>query len=188
MNLLASGENAHSFLGSKLTHRVKILFCTREKFSRGVPGASPWFSDLRFNSWDALATVWICPVNLCLLLRKIREMLLLGLFKWILSGKIIRGLQNNYKINILYVNYGAECLKVYLYVLSIFFSAKSAQYTVFTMEIRKQRENSKLISNPLKNSIKFSVVYLRVTVTHFVPTGTFKLPPSSRPQISKGNL
>lgn len=60
--------------------------------------------------------------------------------------------------------------------------------TVHSMEIRKQRENSKLISNPLKNSIKFSVVYLRVTVTHFVPTGTFKLPPSSRPQISKGNL
>ena len=56
------------------------------------------------------------------------------------------------------------------------------------IEIRKQRENSKLISSPLKNSIKFSVVYLRVSVTHFVPTGMFKLPPSSRPQISKGNL
>lgn len=69
-----------------------------------------------------------------------------------------------------------------------FFLQKSAQYTVFTMEIRKQRENSKLISNPLKNSIRFSVVYLTVSVTHFVPTGTFKLPPSSRPQISKGSL
>lgn len=136
-------------------------------------------------------SMWICPVNLCLLLRKIRDMLLLGLFKWILSEKIIRGLQNKIKINILYVNYGAECLKVYTFVCSLkffFFLQKSEQYTVFAIEIRKQRENSKLISSPLKNSIKFSVVYLRVSVTHFVPTGMFKLPPSSRPQISKGNL
>lgn len=145
MNVLASREDAHSFLGSELTRRVKNFFCTREKFSRGVPGASPWFSDLRFNSWDALATVWICPVNLCLLLGKMREMLLLGLFKWLLSGKIIRGLQNNFKINILYVNYGADCLKAYICVcsLSIFFckSLHSTRYLQWKLGSRGKIQN-----------------------------------------------
>lgn len=156
MNVLASREDAHSFLGSELTRRVKNFFCTREKFSRGVPGASPWFSDLevqflRRSSYGVnLSCEFVSSFG-----QDERNVITRFVQMIIIRKDWPRGLQNNFKTLgwYFYVNYGADCLKAaYMCMFSqYFFLQKSAQYTAFTMEIRKQRENSKTYLQSTKN-------------------------------------
>lgn len=80
MNLLASREDAHSFMIANT--RRENLFCTREKFSREVCRELPIVlrSEVQFTrSRSSYGANLSCEFVSSL--RKMREMLLLGLFK-----------------------------------------------------------------------------------------------------------